>query len=371
MGNDIIWLRRENRLTERRTPLLPQGARTLIEHGYNVIVEHSQKRIIADSEYENAGCTIVASGSWVNAPKEAIILGLKELPPIPEKLKNTHIYFAHAYKSQSGWQELLSRFTKGGGNLLDLEYMVDQNGKRVVAFGYWAGYMGAALALLHWHSKQNGSSYLDQGLSPFEKASALDKVIEKLKSPTRNPKVLIIGAGGRSGKGAFEILSHHGADITCWGRNETKNIDRKLIIDHDILINCAFVKHKIAPFLRKNDITNKMRLSVVADVSCDPFSSFNPIPLYHDTTTWDSPYINVQGDLGQHAIDIIAIDNLPSLLPHEASIEFSEQLLPHLITLKNRAHDPVWLQTQASFDKAVNTLNNNIIIVPQPSHAIG
>ena len=37
----------------------------------------------------------------------------------------------------------------GGGALLDLEYLTDDHGRRLAAFGYWAGYVGAALAVLH------------------------------------------------------------------------------------------------------------------------------------------------------------------------------------------------------------------------------
>lgn len=44
------------------------------------------------------GVNMVPCGSWVNAPKEAYILGLKELPFSGDPISQTHIFFAHAYK---------------------------------------------------------------------------------------------------------------------------------------------------------------------------------------------------------------------------------------------------------------------------------
>jgi len=41
---------------------------------------------------------MVPCGSWVSAPKEAFILGLKELPPHDDPISQRHIFFAHAYK---------------------------------------------------------------------------------------------------------------------------------------------------------------------------------------------------------------------------------------------------------------------------------
>ncbi len=357
MMNDTIWLRAESRTTERRTPLLPQGAIELINDGYNVVVEKSGKRIIPDQAYLDAGCQMVDGGTWTAAPKEAIILGLKELPSKPDELKNTHIYFAHAYKEQTGWQDTISRFTTGGGDLLDIEYMVSEDNRRVVAFGYFAGYMGAALALIHWHNKQSGAPrYLDKGLTPFDNATLLRETISAAKTSGKYPKVLIIGAHGRCGKGAIEIMEEHGAHVTCWGRAQTENIDRAALLDHDILINCAFILGDVPAFLRKEDLRTESRLSVVADVSCDPFSAYNPIPLYHDTTTWDQPYITVEGSNKTTTVDIIAIDNLPSLLPREASEEFAGLLLPHLKNLKIRDKDPVWQAAAHSFSKAVSKL---------------
>ena len=358
MGKDIIWLRSEFRKTERRTPLLPDGAKELLEQGYQVIVEKSANRIIADSEYEAAGCEMVDADGWKNPPENAIILGLKELPDDPTVIKNAHIFFAHAYKEQAGWKEMLTRFDKGGADLLDIEYMTRENGVRYVAFGYRAGYMGAALALLHWNSINAGNGdYMKNPVTPFEDADILDETIAKLGEGAKKPKVLIIGAGGRCGTGASDIFESHGAIITKWDREETANLDREALLDHDIMINCAFIKSKQPSFIRMEDITPDARLSIVTDVSCDPFSDFNPIPIYDEPTSWDEPYLAVKGE-GDKSIDLIAIDNLPSLLPRESSEEFAGLMLPELKKLNDRENAQAWKSAKASFDEAVAKMKN-------------
>ena len=140
--SQIFWLRAETKENEFRRAITPHDAQKMIQAGHKVIVEDWNESIIPTSEYSSIGCEIVSSGSWKQAPKEAIIVGLKALPEDIESFQHTHIYFAHAYKQQEGYQELLSKFIKGGGKIIDLEYMIDENQRRVCAFGYWAGYVG-------------------------------------------------------------------------------------------------------------------------------------------------------------------------------------------------------------------------------------
>ncbi|MFF3151688.1 saccharopine dehydrogenase, partial [Streptomyces sp. NPDC057927] len=144
-----LWLRHEIRTTERRTPIVPADARRLVESGVTLTVEESPQRVFPIEAYEEAGCRVAMAGSWVSAPPEAVVVGLKELPDGPTALTHRHVFFGHAYKRQPGAAALLRRFLAGGGALLDIEYLVHDDGRRLAAFGYWAGYLGAALAVLH------------------------------------------------------------------------------------------------------------------------------------------------------------------------------------------------------------------------------
>lgn len=60
-------------------PVTPTTTKELIEAGYIVNVERSSGRIFKDKEFEDIGASLVEEGSWVNVPKDHIIVGLKEL----------------------------------------------------------------------------------------------------------------------------------------------------------------------------------------------------------------------------------------------------------------------------------------------------
>lgn len=50
-----LWLRHEARTTERRTPVVPDDARRLLESGVALTVEDSPQRVFATDAYAAAG----------------------------------------------------------------------------------------------------------------------------------------------------------------------------------------------------------------------------------------------------------------------------------------------------------------------------
>jgi saccharopine dehydrogenase (NAD+, L-lysine-forming) len=116
----------------------------LILLGFKITVEESQQSIFPIAEYTSLNIPTAPSGSWKTlAPKSAFIIGLKELPENDDSpLQHRHIMFAHCFKNQDGWKNILNRFKLGGGKLFDLEFLSDENGRRVAAFGYYAGNFG-------------------------------------------------------------------------------------------------------------------------------------------------------------------------------------------------------------------------------------
>src|SRR3954469_12511501 len=169
-----VWIRSESRDTERRAPVVPADVPLLLDAGVDVTVEESPQRIFSVEEYAAAGAAVVAEGTWTDAPDDAYVLGIKELPDEPASLRHRHIYFAHAFKGQQDARRTLERFRRGAGRLLDIEYLTDEHGRRVVAFGYWAGYVGAALGVRHL------AGNLDAPLAPMTKHE-LDEELEKAR----------------------------------------------------------------------------------------------------------------------------------------------------------------------------------------------
>jgi saccharopine dehydrogenase (NAD+, L-lysine-forming) len=316
-----LWLRHEARTTERRTPVVPDDARRLVGNGVALTVEESPQRVFPIEEYEAAGCRVAPAGSWVSAPPDAVVLGLKELPEAPAELTHRHIFFGHAYKGQPGAAGLLRRFAAGGGALFDLEYLVDDTGRRLAAFGFWAGYLGAALAVLQHRGR------LRAPLTPTTKA-ALDETLKPAAADAEFTG-LVIGALGRSGRGARTAFATAGVDPTCWDLAETRDLDRRALLEHDVMVNAVLATSPVPPFLREQDLdTQGRRLRTLCDVTCDVGSPLNVLPVYDETTDWDEPVRRLHEE---PPLDLIAIDNLPSLLPLESSTDFSAALLPHLL----------------------------------------
>jgi saccharopine dehydrogenase (NAD+, L-lysine-forming) len=290
-----------------------------VASGVAVTVEDSPRRCFPVGEYEAAGCRVVEEGAWADAPPDTIVLGLKELPDEPAALRHTHVFFGHAFKKQPGAEPLLRRFRAGGGTLLDLEYLVDGTGRRLAAFGYWAGYLGAALAVLHV------SGTLPAPLTGFGREE-LDAALAKAAGGA--PATLVTGALGRSGRGARDALAVAGVTPTCWDLAETRELDKGALLAHDVLVNAVLATGPGRPFVERSDVADPTRrLATIADVSCDVGGAYNVLPIYDSTTSWARP---VRRLWDAPPLDLVAIDNLPSLLPLESSVDFSAQLAPLL-----------------------------------------
>lgn len=242
---------------------------------------------------------------------------MKELPESDEPLPHIHIQFAHCYKRQAGWSSVLSRFHRGGGTLYDLEFLTDASGRRVAAFGFHAGFAGAAAGALALASQRKGEKL--GLLEPFANEDAMMKTVkETLGGGGKGVKALVIGALGRCGRGAVDLFRKIGLeeyvpfmmpmaiidrlqtcrdDIFKWDLAETaKGGPFQEILDVDIFVNCIYLTEKVPPFVTREHIIaagKQRQLSVVVDVSCDTTNPFNPIPIYNINTTFSAPTVAV------------------------------------------------------------------------------
>lgn len=351
-----IWLRAETKPHEQRTPLTPAGAASLLDAGFELTVEDCSQRIFPIDTYLAVGCHSAKPGTWTTAPRDAFILGLKELPDEAYPLVHRHIYFAHVYKDQVGADETLRRFVEGGGSLYDLEFLTDENGRRIAAFGYWAGFCGAALGVMAWANKEAGDVQPLESLdSRPSKDALLEDVSASLARTTSKPVVMVIGAKGRSGSGAVELAHSLGLDTVEWDLEETQGGGPfEAISRADIFVNCVLVSSALPPFVTKESLGREGRkLSVIADVSCDPYGTYNPVPVYNRCTTFEEPCLEIIA--GDNPLHLIAIDHLPSMLPRESSEDFSRELLPFLATLGDTGQG-AWQRAHAVFVEKVRNL---------------
>lgn len=118
----------------------------------------------------------------------------------------------------------------------------------------------------------------------------------------------------------------------------------------DIVINCNYLSQPIPPFVTLDSLAAPGRkLHVACNVSCDPNISHNPVPIYRECSTFVNPTLLVKVAGDESLLTMVSIDHLPSLLPREASKEFSGKLLPTLKTLDSRHEDDVWQRAEKLF----------------------
>ncbi len=346
-----LWVRAEQRPNEKRVGITPEGAAALIRQGMKVTVEESSTRVFPVEGYALAGCGIAAENSWTAAPDDAVIFGLKELPDDGTPLRHRHTMFGHAFKGQRAGRRLLERFGAGGGALYDLEYLVDADGRRVAAFGYWAGFAGAAVSLKAWAAQMRGEM-----CPPVETWPDKDALLKELKtdlSGLERPDAIVIGALGRVGTGAADLCEGMGVEVTKWDMEETAGGGPfPEILRHDLFFNCILARPGMPVFVPKEALTAVRRLRVIGDIACDPESDYNPVPVYSKATTWTAPVTRVHE---VPPLDVMAIDNLPSLLSRESSEDFAGQLLPLLQTL-DKLDEGVWARARATFEEHMKGL---------------
>ncbi|CAH3196079.1 unnamed protein product [Porites evermanni] len=404
-----LWLRSEPKMSEHRTALTPAKCKELVSAGFQITVENSKDRIFKDEEYARInGVSMAPEGSWVYAPKDTFILGIKELAESDSSIPQTHIYFAHAYKNQAGWVDLLNRFIKGGGKILDVEYMTDDSNRRLVAtFPHLAGFSGMAVGLKAWCLQQlrhvsTYSCFLSSfphssmpSLEPYDNEKVLVNDVKMMLQnvskakglPDCHPRIVVIGALGRCGKGALDMAYKAGipsTHIAKWDINETKTGGPfEEILQYDIFVNNIkltklqlilrrvyihvldqkIALQKIPPFLTRKVLdTDQRNLSVVVDVSCDVSNPNNPLPFLDSITTFQNPSRRLQLSNCTKPLDLVAIDNLPSLLPRESTVLFADSITPYLLKLPEVVDShPVWVRAKEKFEeKVAEVLKRNV-----------
>jgi alanine dehydrogenase len=136
---NLIGIRRETKdRTQRRAPLSPDQVRRLIEeHRLTVVVEPWDQRIFGEDAYRRAGAHISTDLSSCN-----IVFGVKEIAPEFMMDDAVYCFFSHTIKGQSYNMPMLKRILEGRITLFDYELVKDENEKRLVFFGDYAGYAG-------------------------------------------------------------------------------------------------------------------------------------------------------------------------------------------------------------------------------------
>lgn len=370
---------------DSRVPLTPEACRKIMDTYPEVaiFVQSSPNRCIPDAAYEALNIPVVSDVSHCD-----ILAGVKEVPIKDLVSDKTYFFFSHTIKQQPYNQPLMHALIEKGITMIDYETLVDDKGKRLIGFGYFAGVVGAHNGLLTYGRKHR--SYI---LKPAHEVSDKDALIDLYSSiQFPNIKVAVTG-GGKVSHGAWDILAAAGFQEVSPAAYLTEKFDypvyTKLTVDYlyknadgtfdktefykhpstfdnaflpyasvtDILVNGIFWKDDIVRLFEKDDVREpSFRISVIADVACDIDGS---VPLNQGASTIANPVYGIDRHSLEQVdpyiddtdiIDIMAVDNLPNELPRDASAHFSkvfvDLLIPELLKPQSEILDRATICTK-------------------------
>ena len=383
MKNKIITLAvlAEARIDENRVPFSPTQISYLLNKFSNlkIIVQPSKRRCFKDKDYLKAGAQITD-----NLYSSNIIFGVKEVDISTLIKDKIYLFFSHTSKVHQHIgqvikdkaiiykKELLKEVIKKNITLIDYENIRNASGEgyRYLGFGRFAGIIGA-YNTLNLYLKLNEKLQLPRA---FE-INNYEQVKKLISKQNFNKLKILLTGSGRASKGAIELLKH--ANIRQVSINDylsnkydeavfcnisaKKHIERKdgknssyqdfilnpheynfkvknYLFDTDIFIACHYWDPKFPKLFYPKQINEFKNLKIIGDVTCDINGS---VPTTIRSTSISEPYYSINTDqmkeieLGNKGIAVMAVDNLPSELPRDASVEFGSsvisEILPYLI----------------------------------------
>lgn len=362
-----IGIIREGKIPpDSRVPLTPEQCAHIVRNfPVEVLVQPAPKRCYPDDNYLHFNVAMQEDLSDCE-----LLMGVKEVPIdqlIPHK---TYCFFSHTIKKQAYNRKLLQAILEKNIRLVDYETMVDDSGKRLIAFGKFAGMVGAHNALLTY-GKRTGLFDLKPMHECLDYAEA-KSIYKKIQWPVGR---IVLTGYGRVGQGTAEVLRDMGirelspADYLAKSYDEmvftvlhsSDYIYRKdgLPFDSeyfyknpgahdcdfapyyrrsDIMINGIYWDNSAPPFFTLEEMQSPdFHIKVIADVTCDiaPLSS---IPATIKASTISNPIFGFDPFTGQETaphragvVDMMTIDNLPNEMPRDASKAFGAQFIRHIL----------------------------------------
>ncbi len=350
---------------DRRVVLSPEACVKLrsIYPKATIMVEPSPIRIFKDEEYTTKGFEVASKMEECD-----VLLGVKEVP-IKDLIPNKkYFFFSHTIKKQPYNRDLLQAVLNRNIELYDHEVITNTKGQRLVAFGRYAGIVGAYNGIRAYGLKFD--------LFNLPKAEELEDqkalIVELQNISLPNIKILLTGRG-RVGNGAKEMLDAMGlkkvtvedyleeqfeepvyCQIDASDYNKRKDGVRGNKADffaHPEAYKSNFMRFaKVtdfyiaghfygdgAPYLytREDAKDPSFKIKVVADVSCDidgPVATTIKPSTIADPIYGYDPISETEVDFkSEKAIAVMAVDNLPCELPRDASVGFGEAFLKNVI----------------------------------------
>ncbi len=381
----LIGIRREDKnIWERRVPLIPRHVEILKkEHDIQTRLQPFPARAFSDDEYKAIGAEINEDLTPCQT-----ILAVKEIPTPFLIANRTYLFFSHTIKGQSHNMPLLQKMLDLQCTLIDYECIKDDQGRRLVFFGRFAGLAGM-IDTLHAFGQRLKGRGLDTPFAqirPTYEYSGLEEAKKHLREigdqikrtgfpALLAPLVVGITGYGHVSQGAQEILDlfpvkeispkqlfslkaenprtlykvvfkeehtvqpidpGHRFDLQDYYQHPEKyrSAFERYVPYLTILVNGIYWDPRYPRLISKKYLRENYwqqnRLQVIGDISCDINGSIEcteKVTESHNPAFVYNPLSDtiVDGFAG-NGITVIAVDNLPSELPRDASESFSEAL---------------------------------------------
>jgi alanine dehydrogenase len=152
-------------------------------------------------------------------------------------------------------------------------------------------------------------------------------------------------------------------------RKDGKNISKikNYLLETDIFIACHYWDPKFPKLFFQKQINEFKNLKIIGDITCDINGS---VPTTIRSTSIEKPYYSIdidsmkEIDLGAKGIAVMAVDNLPSELPQDASEEFGSsvisEILPYLLDKDDGRINRATTASNGKFCENFAYLNNFI-----------
>lgn len=365
-----IGILREGKVpSDARVALTPKQCKS-IEEQYagkvKIIVQPSEVRCIADADYINEGIEMQEDISTCD-----ILLGIKEVP-IDQLIPNkTYYFFSHTTKKQEHNRKLLQAILAKNITLVDYEKLTNSDNVRVIAFGRWAGIVGAHNGMMAY-GKRTGAFDLPQ-MNYFKTFAEATEFYKTIQLP---PMRIVVTGAGRVSSGVESAIEAMGIRFVTphvyltqtFNEPVYTQLNSQYYVQHkekgaafdiqdfyknpqnyesifepytkctDLLINGIFWDNRAPAFFTREDmLKSDFSIKTIADITCDiaPESSI-PATLYASTIAepvfgYDPVTNTAVAPYQAHVVDVMSIDNLPSELPIDASGAFGEQFIKSVL----------------------------------------
>lgn len=331
---------------------------------HKFVVQSSSIRAYTDTEYAQAGIEVCSNMSDCD-----LLFGIKEAD-IQSLIPNKHyFFFGHIAKMQEYNRPLIQALMNRHITFTDYEYLTDDKGARMCAFGWWAGVVGTYYTLQGY-----GLRHRLYQLPQPDLRFTLNKLKAALCSIELPAVKIIITGAGRVSQGAQYILheigaremteeefmhtdkvntlsycvadvdrlvKHHSGQPFTWEHfsthaHEYESNFNRFAHNADILICAHFWGIGAPVYLSQHDLQHPcLQLQFIGDITCDimgsvqstlrssthrePFYDYNPLT-GKEEKAFSSP----------HNITTMAVDTCPNALAMDTSAYFGDMLIQHV-----------------------------------------